>query len=117
MLVGGVVQHQFNDDANVALMSCIKEGFEIVECPVAGMDGIVVGDVVAVVAQRRWEERHEPERVNAELLQVVEPLRQANEVADAVSIAVLKRSNVHLVYDGVSVPKGVGFRGQDDFIS
>ena len=32
----------------------------------------------------------QPERVDAELLKVIEPLRQTNEVADAVSIAVLQ---------------------------
>ena len=117
MLVGGVVQHKFNNDANVALMSCIKEGFEIIERSVAGMDGIVVGDVIAVVAKRRRKERHEPERVNAELFQVVKALRETNEVANAIAIAVLKRPNVHLVNNGISVPNGVGFRGQDDSIS
>ena len=59
---------------------------------VVGMDVGVVGDVVAVVAQRRGIERQQPERGDAEVLQVVELLGQAAEVADAVAVAVVERA-------------------------
>lgn len=43
------------------------------------------------------------------LLQIVELLRQAGKVADAVIVAVGERLDVQLVDDGVLVPKLVGF--------
>ena len=85
MLIGGVVQHHFDDHANAALMGSLEKGFEIVERAVAGMDGGVVGDVVAVVAQRRREKRHEPDGIDPQLLQIVELLREAPEIANAIA--------------------------------
>ena len=63
---------------------------------VARMDVLVVRDVVAVVSQRRRIEGQQPEAVDAEALQVVELLRQAREVADAVVVAVEERADVRL---------------------
>ena len=40
-------------------------------------------------------------------LQVIELLRQALEVADAVPIAVVKRADVYLIDNGVFIPKRV----------
>ena len=84
------------------------EPLEVVQRAVARMDVLVVGDVVAVVAQRRRVERQQPERVDAELLQVVELLGQAGEVADAVVVAVEEGADVRLVDDGVLVPERIG---------
>ena len=66
----------------------------------------VVGDVVAVVAQGRREERQQPDAGDAQILQVVELLDQALEIADAVVVAVVERLDVQLVDDGVFVPRG-----------
>src|SRR5439155_20469315 len=49
-----------------------------------------------------------PETVDAELGQVVEPLGQSGEVADAVAVAVHERLDVDLVEDGVLVPVARG---------
>src|SRR5207244_6620649 len=49
VLVGGVVDDQFGDDAEVALVGLVEEGLEVVEGAVAGVDGGVVGDVVTGV--------------------------------------------------------------------
>src|SRR3546814_5388287 len=70
------------------------------------VDGGVVGDVVPVVAERRGIERQHPDGVDAELGDVVEPVDQSCEVADAVAVAVLERLDVQLVDDRVLVPLG-----------
>src|SRR5579875_3513067 len=74
------------------------------------MDVLVVGDVVAVVAQRRGIERQQPQRRDPEILQVVELLPQAAEVADAVVIGIEEGLDVQLVDDRVLVPERVGTR-------
>jgi hypothetical protein len=71
------------------------------------MDVFVVRDVVAVVSQRRRIERQQPQRVDAEPLEVLELLRQAREVADAVVVAVEERAHVRLVNDCVFVPERI----------
>ena len=107
VLVGGVVDDELGDDANVAAMRFRHEALEVLHRPVVRMDVLVVGDVVAVVPERRRIEGQQPERVDAEALEVVEPLCQAGEVADAVVVAVEEGAHVHLVDDGVLVPEGV----------
>src|SRR5439155_2381052 len=86
------------------------------ERAVRGMDRDEVGDVVPVVAQRRGVHRQDPETVDAEPGQVVEPLGQSGEVADAVAVAVHERLDVDLVEDGVLVPvarSGHGSEGRE----
>ena len=52
VLVRGVVQHHLNDDANSALVGPVQKGFEVFEYSVAGVHRVIIGDVVAVIAQR-----------------------------------------------------------------
>ena len=66
----------------------------------------VVADVVAAVAQRRGEERRQPEAVDAEPLQVVELVGQAAQVAGAVAVGVGEAADQHLVEDGALEPVG-----------
>ena len=48
----------------------------------------VARDIVAIVPQRRRIKRQQPERRDAEILQIVEFFREALEIADAVGVAV-----------------------------
>ena len=107
MLIRRVVQHHFDNDPYSTLVSGFEEFFEIVQGSIAGMDGVVIRDIVAVVAQRGRKEWHQPDGVDAEFLQVVELLIQSLEVTDAVSIAVVEGANVDLVDDRVLVPKRI----------
>ena len=72
MLVGGVVDDQLGDDAQIAAVRLAHKGLEIGHLAVGRVDVLVVGDVVAVVAQRRGIERQQPQRRDAEILQVIE---------------------------------------------
>ena len=74
---------------------------DIVHRAIARVDGAVVGDVVAVVALRRRVERRDPEIADAEVLQVVEALRDAREIAPAVPVRVLERLRINLIDDFV----------------
>ena len=63
--------------------ACVTSSVKSGSVPNSGSTARVVGDVVATVAQRRGVERRQPEAVDAEPLQVVEPVDQAGEVARA----------------------------------
>ena len=108
MLVGGVVDDELDHDLHVAGVGFGEKLAEVIEGAIGGVDGVVVRDVVAVVAQGRGEEGEEPEAGDAEFLEVVELGDEALEVADAVGVGVGEGSNVELVDDGVFVPEGVG---------
>ena len=58
-----------------------------------------VGDVVAVVDHRRRVERGDPERVDAEQVQVAQLVADAGQVADAVAVGVGEAAHVDLVED------------------
>ena len=75
------------------------------------VDAVVVRHVVAVVAVGRRIERLEPEAGDAEPGEVVQPARQAVEVADAVAVAVDVLLDVEAVDDGVLVPEVVDHDG------
>jgi hypothetical protein len=50
MLIGSMVQHQLGDDAQAAAMRLFQKILEIPQRSVGGMDAVVVGNIVAVVA-------------------------------------------------------------------
>ncbi len=107
MLVGGVVDDQLDQHLHAALVRRVEERAEVVQGAVARVDADVVGDVVAVVAQRRGEERQQPEAGDAQVLQVVELLDQPAKVADAVVVGVVEGADVDLVDDRVLVPQRI----------
>ena len=108
VLVAGVVDDELDHDLHAALVGGVEDLLEIVQGAVAGIDVDVVGDVVAVVAQGRGEEREQPEAGDAEVLEVVELGEQAGEVADAVCVGVHEGADVELVDDRVFVPEWIG---------
>ena len=105
MLVRRVVHHQLGNDLQLAAMGFFQELAEVVERAVLRIDVHVIGDVVSVILERRREERLQPDRGDAQILNVVEPLGKAAKVADAVVVAVAKRADVHLIDDGILVPE------------
>ncbi len=107
VLIGGVIDDELDEHAEAALVRRREEALEIVDRAVARMDRGVIGDVVAVVAQRGREAGQQPQAGDPEPLQVVELLDQAREVADAVVVAVEERLDGQLVDDGVLVPERV----------
>jgi tetrahydromethanopterin S-methyltransferase subunit A len=104
VLVGGVVHHEVGDDAQAARVGGVEKLLEVLHRPVRRVDAVEVRDVVAVVAKRRGIHRQDPDAVDAELLDVVEPRGEPREVADAVAVAVHERLDVDLVEHRVLVP-------------
>ncbi len=115
MLVRGMINDQLGDNAQTAAVRFFETMLEIVEVAVDRIDRAIVGDVVTVVAQRRWIKRQQPQSGNAEVLEVVELFDQAGKVADAVAVAVHEGADVDFIKDGVLVPLGVVVE-RDDFL-
>ena len=112
MLVGGVVDDELDEHLDVAIVRGADERLEVAQRAVARMHVPIVGDVVAVVLQRRGEKGEQPEAGDPEALQVVELLRQPVKVAAAVVVRVEERFDVRLVDDGVLVPERIVLRGR-----
>ena len=86
MFVGAVVHHHVHEHADLALVGFGNETVEVGHGAVFGIDGFVVGDVVAEVDLRRWVTGGEPDGIDAELFQVVQMSGNALQVADAVVV-------------------------------
>src|ERR1017187_3301146 len=79
------------------------------------MDGVVICDVVAVVAQRRGEEWHQPYRADPQFLKVIELLFKSLKITDTIPVAVVESADVHLIDDRVLVPKRILIEWQTTF--
>ena len=104
VLVGGVVQNEVEDDADAPLLSFGDEPVHIRERPEHRVDVPVVRDVVAVVCLGTSADRRQPDGVDAQFLQVVEPVDEAGDVPDAVSVRVLETPWVYLIDDSALPP-------------
>ena len=100
-----VVQHHVEDDLHPPGVDLADEALGVVERAVLGRDAEVVADVVAEVGLRALVEGGEPERLDAEPVQVVEPADDAPEVADAVAVRVGEGARIDLV-DRRPLPPG-----------
>ena len=97
VLVARVVHDEVDDDPHAAGVHLLDELGEVGHGAVLAGDRGVVGDVVAAVAQRARVERRQPQAVDAEPLQVVEPVDQAPQVAAALARGVGERAQHDLV--------------------
>ncbi len=104
MLIGSVIRDQFDDHANTTVMSDREKVLKSSKRPIPGMNRPVIGNVVTVIPQRRGKERHQPDRIYAQLLHVVELLGQPLKVSNAIAIAVEESPHMNLINDCVLVP-------------
>ena len=113
MLVGAVIQDQVENDGNAALFRLGDELFHIGHGAEHGIDGPVVGNVVAIVHLRGLADRRHPDAVNAQILQIVQTGDDAPEVANAVAVGIQKALGVDLVENSGFPPAVSGFIKHD----
>ena len=77
------------------------------DAPEQRVDVTRIGDVVAVVGHRRDHHRVQPDRVDAERLEVVQPGGHAVEVTDTVAVAVHEGPRIRLVEERVRPPRSI----------
>ncbi len=102
-----MVQNHFRDDAQSAPVRLAQKRFEIAERAIHRMNLEIIGDVVAVIAQRRRIERQQPDRRHAEVLDVIQLLRQPAEIARAVAVRIVKGADVDFINDAGLIPERV----------
>ena len=105
VLVGRVVDDQVQDQPHPALVDGGEQPVEVRERAERRVDVLVVGDVVAGVVLRRRVDRREPDDVDAQRRQVIEPRLDPAQVADPVAVGVGEAARVDLVDDG-GLPPG-----------
>ena len=104
MLVGSVIQYEVHQDADISCVRRINQGFEIGQCAIGFSNAAIVRDIIAIIPQWRGIDRHQPNTIYSKGLQVIELLRNAAQVAMAITIAVFEGPYRDLVKDSVFVP-------------
>ncbi|MNE36270.1 hypothetical protein D3C80_1300750 [compost metagenome] len=105
MLIGGVIDDKVHHQLDAALMQSGQQLFPVLQRAEFIHNVLIIADVVTVVVVRRLIDRGQPDDIDAELLQVVQPGYDPAQIADAVSVAVLIASGIDLVDYGF-FPKG-----------
>ncbi len=111
VLVGAVVGHEVHQDPDAEGVGVGHEAVEGGEVAEERVDVAEVGHVVAEVGHGGAVERRQPDGVDPQPGQVVEPLAHALEVADAVAVGVGEGPGVDLVDDAGSPPGSGGGGG------
>src|SRR6266704_2625683 len=104
MFVGGVAEDLIENYPNPSRMRRLQQRVEIRERSIVRMHAIVVRNVIAPVAVRRGVNRRKPDRVDAELVNVVEFRQQSGKVAVSVAVSVAKTADIHLINNGATPP-------------
>jgi hypothetical protein len=105
VLVRGVVGHEIDDYLETARVGDFEEVVEVGERSEERIDVAIVRNVVPEVDHGRGVEGRDPERVDAEPNEVIEPVSDSAQVARAVPVAVLKAARVNLI-DDAALPPG-----------
>src|SRR2546423_6918758 len=107
MLIGSMIDDEIDDDPDAALLAAMGEFDKIAERAVARIDAVIVRNVVAVVPAGRWLKRHQPDRGDAEPVQIIQPAQQPLEITDAVAVGIHIGADRKTVDDAVLVPEVV----------
>src|SRR5438034_11225054 len=88
-------------------MGRIKKGAKIIKGAEVRIDVEIIGDVVAVITQRRRIKRKKSYGRDGQRLEIIQFLDQATEIAHSIAVTVAKRLDVQFVDDRVLVPKRI----------
>ena len=103
----GVVGDQVHRHLDVARVGGLDQPVERRHAAEQRVDVTRVGHVVAVIGHRRHHHRVQPDGVDAERLEVIQPRRDAVEVADAVAVLIAERARIHLIEHRMRPPRPV----------
>lgn len=104
VLIGRVVQHHIDNDPHPPALCLAGEPIEVGQGPKLWVDILMIRYVVTEIDLRRRVERRNPDRADAEMLQVVEVLGDAVQIADAVAVRIPVAAWVDLVEDCLLPP-------------
>jgi hypothetical protein len=97
VLVGGVVDDEIHDEFHPAPVQGREQVVELRQRAEDRLDVLVVADVVAVVVLRRRIDRGQPDDVDPEVSEIVDPRRDPREVADPVTVGIGETPRVDLI--------------------
>ena len=104
MLIGSVVDNQVQNDLDAMFVSFFDQLIHVLVASETCIDLSVITDIVTVVVLWGIKNRAEPDHIDSKVLKVGEFFNNALEIAEAVSVGVLKASWINLIYNGILPP-------------
>jgi hypothetical protein len=95
---GGVVYYQICDDSDASVASRLRELNKVTEGTVTWIDGVVITDVVPMIAPGRREKWLEPKAVDVQSRKIVQLAGKPEKIPDSIAVAISKRFEI----DGVN---------------
>jgi hypothetical protein len=105
MLVRCMVNDQIDQYAYATLLASMSKLHEIAQRAVTRVDAVIIGNIIAIITQRRGLERHQPYGSHAQPMKIIQSPHQAGKVADAVPVGIHVAANGQAVDDRVFVPE------------
>jgi hypothetical protein len=99
MLIGAVIRHKIQNELELSFMRRRDQRIEVTKRTEQRIDGCVIRNVIAEVSHRRRIERRNPNRIDTQRNQIVQPSRDAAQIAHAIAVGVLKAARIHLIDD------------------
>ena len=107
MLVRGMVQDKLGNDPDASFVGFSHELLEIPQHAVRGMHIEIIGDIVAVVPERRRIKGKKPDGSDSEVFEIIEFPREPLRSPDAVATAVKERLDVEFINNRVLIPERI----------
>ena len=104
MLIGSMVDNKIQNDLDTMLMSFSDQLIHVRVTSEARVDFTVITDIVTVVILWGVKNRTEPDHIDPKVLKVGELFNNTPEIAEAISVGVLKASWINLIYNGILPP-------------
>ena len=101
VLVGGVIDDKIHQNANAALFCFGKQLVKVLHRAKFGLNGGVIGNVVAVIIVGTDINGREPNHIDAKLGKMIEFLNNAANIPHPIAGGILEGSRINLINDCV----------------
>src|SRR5690242_16722464 len=105
MPIGSVIDDEVDDHANAAQRCAMSEFDEVAERAKCRVDAVIVTDVISVVTAGGGLKGHQPDRSDAETLQIIKPPHEARKITYPVAIGIHVGADGETIDDRVLVPE------------
>ena len=99
-----MVDNKIQNDLDTMLMSFLDQLIHVLVTSETCVDLPVITDIVTVVVLWGVKNRTKPDHIDSKVLKVGELFNNTPEIAEAISVGVLKASWINLIYNGILPP-------------
>ena len=97
MLIGAMVYNQIHQNVHITFFCFLQKPVDILDGAEAGIDVIIIGNIIALVRQRRTEAGGQPDDVHSQVFQVIQLADDTGNITDSVTVGIVKALGINLI--------------------